>query len=45
MNELYHVFKAIVHRDIKEISGKDYDYYRKISEEFVDEMKKYIEKR
>ena len=45
MNELYHVFKSIVHRDIKEISGKDYDYYRKISEEFVDEMKKYIEKR
>lgn len=45
MRELYKVFKKIVHRDIKEIKGKDYDKYRKMTEDFVDGMKKFIEKK
>lgn len=44
MQELYKVFKQIIHRDIKEMSGKDYDYYKIKAEEFVNEMKKFIEK-
>ena len=43
MRQLYELFKGIIHRDIKSISGKDYDKYRKIAEEFVDEMKGFIE--
>jgi hypothetical protein len=37
------VFKKIVHRDIKSISGKDYDVYKKKAEDFVDEMKEFLE--
>ncbi|MBT3262624.1 nucleotidyltransferase domain-containing protein [Candidatus Woesearchaeota archaeon] len=43
MKELYLVFKKIVHRDIKSISGKDYDVYKKKAEDFVDEMKEFLE--
>lgn len=43
MRQLYELFKGIIHRDIKSISGKDYDKFRKIAEEFVDEMKSFIE--
>lgn len=43
MRQLYELFKGIIHRDIKSISGKDYDKFRKIAEEFVDEMKGFIE--
>ncbi len=45
MRELYTIFKKIVHRDIKAVSGKDYDKYRKLTQEFVNEMKWFIEKR
>ena len=45
MRELYMLSKKISNREIREIKGKDYDRYRKMSEEFVERMKKYIEKR
>ena len=45
MRLLYGLFKKITHREIREVSGKDYDNYRKLTEEFVNEMKKYIEKK
>lgn len=43
MRELYHLFKGIVHRDVKSISGKDYDKYKEKAEAFVKEMKSFIE--
>lgn len=43
MDLLYDLFKKITHRDIKEISGLDYDRYRKITEKFVNNMKAFIE--
>ncbi|MDO8628630.1 MAG: hypothetical protein Q7R56_02665 [Nanoarchaeota archaeon] len=44
MAELFRVFKGIVHRDIKEVSGKYYDELREKSNEFVTVMKEFIEK-
>lgn len=44
MRKLYIIYKKIVHRDIKEISGKQYDEYKKQAEFFVDGIKKRIEK-
>tara|TARA_Y100000310_G_scaffold343027_1_gene448810 strand:+ start:6839 stop:7663 length:825 start_codon:yes stop_codon:yes gene_type:complete len=43
MRELYKTFKSIVHRDIKSVSGKDYDAFKKKAEDFVAEMKEFIE--
>jgi len=43
MKELYAVFKGIVHRDIKDISGKDYDSLRKKTDEFTTEMRAFVE--
>lgn len=45
MREFYILFKKITHRDIKEITGKQYDHYKKKAEVFVNGMKKFIEKR
>lgn len=45
MRHLYTLFKKITYRDIKSVSGKDYDYYRKETHAFVDEMKTFIEQR
>ena len=45
MAELFRVFKGIVHREIKEVSGKYYDELRAKSEEFVRVMKEFIEKK
>ncbi|MEA3378436.1 MAG: nucleotidyltransferase domain-containing protein [Nanoarchaeota archaeon] len=45
MREFYKIFKEIVHRDIKEIKGQEYDKYKKKAEEFVKEIKKYIDKK
>ena len=39
------IFKGIVHREIREVDGKDYDKYKKLAQEFVDEMKDFIEKK
>ena len=43
MRKLYKVFKQIIHRDIKSVSGRDYDLYKKDAEEFVAEMRQFIE--
>lgn len=45
VRKMYRLFKQIIHREIKEISGYDYDKYKKDAEEFVNEMKKYIERK
>lgn len=43
MRTMYKVFKQIVHRDIKEVEGRDYDKYKYEVQDFVKEMKKFIE--
>lgn len=45
MREFYSVYKGIVHRDIKYITGTQYDRYRGLCQEFVDGMKEYIERK
>jgi len=45
MKELYTLSKKVTKREIKDIKGKDYDRYRKLSEDFVKRMQLYIEKR
>ncbi len=45
MELLYNLFKKITHREIKEITGKEYDKYRKLAQDFVNKMQKFIEKR
>jgi predicted nucleotidyltransferase/uncharacterized protein (UPF0332 family) len=43
MRMLYDLYKKIIHRDIKEISGVEYDKYLKDTEEFVNKMGKIVE--
>lgn len=43
MRELYILFKKIVHRDLKSISGKEYDRYNELATTFVKGMQKYLE--
>ncbi len=45
MRLMFKIFKQIVHRDIANISGLDYEKYRALSDEFVKEMKKIIERK
>lgn len=45
MRKLYKLSKQITHREIKEISGAEYEKYKKLSESFVNGMKKFIEKK
>jgi len=45
VQRLYKIYKGITHRDIKEISGKDYDTLKEMTEEFVEAMKKLLEKK
>ena len=45
MQELYLISKKITHREIKYISGKEYDHLREKSEDFVKRMKKFIEEK
>lgn len=45
MKHLYEISKKILHRESAGFDGKTYDRYRKLSAEFVDEMRKLIEKR
>ena len=45
MQELYLVSKKITHREIKYISGKEYDRLRTQTEDFVKRMKKFIEEK
>ncbi|HII15547.1 MAG TPA: hypothetical protein HA362_04510 [Nanoarchaeota archaeon] len=44
MDMFYKLFKGIADRNIKEVTGVEYSRYRKQAEEFVEEIKKYIEK-
>ncbi|MDD5254197.1 MAG: hypothetical protein PHG05_03810 [Candidatus Nanoarchaeia archaeon] len=44
MASMYKLFKDIEHRNIKEISGRDYDKYRKLVRSFVREMQNFLEK-
>lgn len=43
MRHFYKVMKMIVHREIKEIKGEDYDNYFKAAEEFVNRMRDFID--
>ena len=43
MREIYVLYKKIIHRDIKTISGKDYDKYNELTKTLVKGMQKYIE--
>lgn len=45
MRRLYLIYKKITHRELKEVSGHDFEKYYKLTETFVDGMKKYIEKK
>ena len=45
MRKNYITFKKIIHRDIKEVSGADYDNYSKNTAIFVNEIKKFLDKR
>jgi predicted nucleotidyltransferase/uncharacterized protein (UPF0332 family) len=42
MKFFYETYKNIAHRNIKEISGKEYDNYYKMAYEFIDEVKKFL---
>jgi predicted nucleotidyltransferase/uncharacterized protein (UPF0332 family) len=43
MRNFYRLMKMITHREIKEISGEEYDKYYREAEEFVHRMKKIID--
>lgn len=45
MQKNYTTFKRIIHRDIKEVDGVEYDEYRKDTVLFVNEIKKFLDKR
>jgi|TARA_B100001971_G_C18068170_1_gene471596 predicted nucleotidyltransferase/uncharacterized protein (UPF0332 family) len=43
MRHFYKIMKGIVHREIKEIKGSDYDKYYKTAEDFVKRMREFVE--
>jgi uncharacterized protein (UPF0332 family) len=43
MRKYYRIMKMIMHRDIKDITGDQYEVYYKEADEFVKRMKKLIE--
>ena len=43
MRHFYKLMKMIVHREIKEIKGEEYDRYFKAAEDFVKRMREFIE--
>lgn len=45
MKNFYELAKRIMHREIKEIKGEQYDRYFKDAQEYVEVMKKFIERR
>ncbi len=45
MRDFYHLSKSIIHRDIKQIHGADFDRYLKDAEDFVSQMRLIIEKK
>lgn len=44
MRKFYKIMKGITHREIKEISGEQYDSYLREAESFVNKMQQFIEK-
>lgn len=44
VEENYKIFKQIVHRNIKEVEGKDYDIQKKKTIIYVNRIKKFLEK-
>ncbi|HLC63278.1 MAG TPA: nucleotidyltransferase domain-containing protein [Candidatus Nanoarchaeia archaeon] len=44
MHEMYTISRKILHNELREVSGKDYDHYKQRTEEFIQAMKKFIEK-
>ena len=44
MKKFYKLMKMITHREIKEITGEEFDKYLKEADTFVDRMQKFIEK-
>ncbi len=45
MRRNYITFKRVIHRDLKEVKGSEYDDYRKDTETFVNEIKNFLDKR
>ena len=45
MQNFYKLSRGIMHRQIQEISGKQYDVYLKDAKEFVDRIEKIVERR
>src|SRR3989344_1240444 len=45
INELYILSKKIIHREKKELTGREYDRYKAMADDFVNEVKKYLEKK
>ena len=45
MEKFYKLSKMIVHRQIQEIKGQQYEQYYKEAEEFIEEMRQLIEKK
>lgn len=44
MDMFYKLSKKILHKELKEISGKEYDDYYKQAKSFVDELKNFVKK-
>lgn len=44
MRNFYHLSKMITHRELKEITGEQYDMYYKEANEFVEKMRSFIDK-
>lgn len=44
MQKFYRIMKGITHREIKSVDGKEYEKYYKEAEEFVERMKRFIER-
>lgn len=45
LQTMYALSRKITHREIREITGKDYDKYRKMTDDFVKAIKRFLEKR
>jgi len=45
MRNNYDVFKQIIHRQVRDVEGKEYDQFKDRTIEFVNEMRKFIEKK
>jgi predicted nucleotidyltransferase/uncharacterized protein (UPF0332 family) len=45
MRHLYEISKRILHRQASNLDGRDYDHYRRLTDDFVKTMRKFIEKR